>query len=79
MRRTTAKLFAIFGRANFVANVIWEKADSPRMDAQFFSTRHDHILVFVKNKGTFVVNKLMGNEDGLAAHYDKFDENGRPY
>ena len=69
----------IFGRANFVANVIWEKADSPRMDAQFFSTRHDHILVFAKNKGTFIVNKLVGNEDGLAAHYDRIDENGRPY
>lgn len=69
----------IFGRANFVANVIWEKADSPRMDAQFFSTRHDHILVFAKNKGTFVVNKLEGNENGLAAHYDKVDENGRAY
>ncbi len=69
----------IFGRANFVANVIWEKADSPRMDAQFFSTRHDHILVFAKNKGTFIVNKQVGNEDGLAAHYDKVDEKGRPY
>jgi adenine-specific DNA-methyltransferase len=35
----------IFGRQNFLGNVIWEKADSPRMDAEFFSTRHDHLLV----------------------------------
>lgn len=26
----------IFGRNNFVGTVIWEKADSPRMDVQFF-------------------------------------------
>ena len=39
----------VFGRANFVGNVIWEKSDSPRMDAQFFSVRHDHLLVFAKN------------------------------
>src|SRR5690606_25451252 len=30
----------IFGRQNFLANVIWEKSDSPRMDATNFSNRH---------------------------------------
>jgi len=34
----------VFGRANFIANVIWEKSDSPRMDAEFFSSRHDQIF-----------------------------------
>lgn len=38
----------IFGRGNFVANVIWEKADSPRNSARLFSTDHDHILVYSK-------------------------------
>lgn len=69
----------IFGRANFIANVIWEKADSPRMDAHFFSTRHDHILVFAKDATAFSVNKLNGNADGPAEHYDKVDEAGHPY
>lgn len=36
----------IFGRDRFVANVIWEKADSPRNSARQFSTDHDHLLVF---------------------------------
>ena len=26
----------VFGRSNFVADVIWEKSDSPRMDARYF-------------------------------------------
>ncbi len=39
----------VFGRINFVANVIWEKADSPRNSARQFSTDHDHVLVFSKN------------------------------
>ena len=39
----------IFGRANFVTNVVWEKADSPRNSARQFSTDHDHILVYSKN------------------------------
>ncbi len=69
----------IFGRKNFVVNIIWEKADSPRMDAQFFSTRHDHILVFAKDKTKFVINKISVSEQGLAEHYNKVDETGRPY
>ena len=36
----------VFGRANFVANVVWEKADSPRNSARQFSSDHDHLLVY---------------------------------
>jgi len=38
----------IFGPANFVATIIWEKVYSPRMDAAGFSTSHDYILCYVK-------------------------------
>jgi adenine-specific DNA-methyltransferase len=38
----------IFGRQCFVANLIWEKADSPRNSARQFSSDHDHIFVFSK-------------------------------
>ena len=54
-------------------------SDLPRMDAQFFSTRHDHILVFAKDKTKFVINKISVSEQGLAEHYNKVDETGRPY
>ncbi len=69
----------IFGRGNFLANVIWEKADSPRVDAEFFSARHDHILVFAKNKTACKINKMLANEEGPARHYDKVHDMGRPY
>ncbi|WP_017730736.1 site-specific DNA-methyltransferase [Nafulsella turpanensis] len=39
----------VFGAGNFVTNVIWEKADSPRNSARQFSTDHDYIVVFSKN------------------------------
>ena len=38
----------IFGRTNFVANCVWQKVYSERMDARGFSTSHDHILVYRK-------------------------------
>src|SRR5690625_1752410 len=34
----------LFGRFNFVANVIWEKKASPQNDARWLSDSHDHIL-----------------------------------
>lgn len=36
----------LFGEENFVATVIWEKADSPRNTARQFSVDHDFILVY---------------------------------
>jgi adenine-specific DNA-methyltransferase len=67
----------IFGRSNFLADVTWEKADSPRMDARYFSSRHDHLLVFAKNIERLALNRL--TEDGVPEHYNKKDESGRVY
>jgi adenine-specific DNA-methyltransferase len=48
----------IFGRRNFVNNVIWEKKYSPQNDAKWLSDSHDHILVYAKNKGDWCPNLL---------------------
>ena len=69
----------VFGRGNFVANVVWEKSDSPRMDAHFFSSRHDHLLVFAKNMDIFVLGKIPSVDGEIAQHYNKIDENERRY
>ena len=39
----------IFGRVNFVANCLWQKVYSERMDARGFSVSHDHVLVYQKS------------------------------
>ena len=67
----------IFGRKNFVGSIIWEKADSPKMDPKFFSTRHDTILVYAKD-----IEKLRLNRekyDEIPEHYNKIDSKGRRY
>jgi len=38
----------IFGAQNFIAQVIWQKVYSPRMDAKGFSADHDYIVVYGK-------------------------------
>lgn len=40
----------VFGRRNFVSNVVWQKKYAPQNDAKWLSDSHDHILVYAKNK-----------------------------
>lgn len=47
----------VFGAANFVAEVVWQKADSPRSSSEGFSVDHDIILVYRKSE-TFSFNRL---------------------
>ena len=67
----------IFGRQNFVGSIIWEKADSPKMDPKYFSTRHDTILVYAKNISDLKINREIPDE--IPEHYNKVDVNGRRY
>lgn len=53
----------IFGRRNFVANVIWEKKFSPQNDAKWLSDSHDHILLYAKNKDIWHPNLLPRTAD----------------
>ncbi len=66
----------VFGRKNFIANVVWEKSDSPKMDSQFFSSRHDHLLVIAKNIEVVQLSRLAVETQG---HYNKIASDGRRY
>jgi adenine-specific DNA-methyltransferase len=48
----------IFGRHNFISNVIWEKKYTVANDAKWLSDNHDHILVYAKNKELWQPNRL---------------------
>ena len=39
----------VFGRANFVANAIWQKNFAPKSSARHLSSSHDHVLIFAKD------------------------------
>jgi len=48
----------IFGRENFITNLIWEKKYTRANDAKYFSDNHDHILVYAKEKEIWSPIKL---------------------
>lgn len=52
----------VFGRSNFIANVIWQKRFSPNSTAQYISDSHDHVLVFSKAKFSWKRNLLERDE-----------------
>ena len=52
----------IFGRGNFVANVVWRKNYAPKNAARYFSVDHDHIFVFAKNAETWIPNPMPRTE-----------------
>jgi len=66
----------IFGRSNFVANVVWQKTLTRRNDARALSNAHDHILVFAKSLDKFAVNKL-DSSDKQRATYQNRDNDPR--
>ncbi len=53
----------IFGRNNFVANVVWQKKYTRANDARWFSDNHDHILVYAKDKKNWRPNPLPRTEE----------------
>jgi adenine-specific DNA-methyltransferase len=58
----------IFGRANFVANIVWQKRTS-RENRAAIGSAHDHLLLYAKSgalKWKDARNTLPSNEDGFA-------------
>src|SRR3546814_10866606 len=55
--RARAVLDEVFGAENFVAEVVWQKADSPRSDAMGLSISHDSLLVY-RRSPAWVPNRL---------------------
>ena len=48
----------VFGAGNFIAQLIWERAFSPKNDAKYVSNSHDYILMVAKNACSFKIGRL---------------------
>lgn len=58
----------IFGRQNFVSNVIWQKKFAPQANATGLSDSHDHILVFARDKTRWRPNLLPRGSEATARY-----------
>jgi len=69
----------IFGRENFVANVVWQKKFSPQANAVWMSDSHDHVLVFAKNKAVWRPNLLERTKDADARYSNPDNDSRGPW
>ena len=48
----------VFGEGNFIAQLVWERAFSPKNDAKFVSNSHDYVLMIAKESCNFKIGRL---------------------
>lgn len=66
----------VFGESNFIAQLVWERAFSPKNDARFISNSHDYILMFAKSIDCFTIGRLPRTE-AANARYSNPDNDPR--
>ena len=66
----------VFGRKNFIANIVWQKKYAVKSDSEFLSESHDHILIYAKSKIKINLNRLP-RTDAQDARYKNQDNDPR--
>src|SRR6266568_846134 len=64
----------VFGRDNFIATVIWQKIHARNNSAQHFSSDHDYIVVFAKDKNSWVRNRINRTEASNCEFWNPDDD-----
>ena len=53
----------VFGRANYISTVVWQKKYAVKSDSEFFSESHDYVLVVAKDRKKFQLGRFRRTED----------------
>ena len=53
----------VFGEANFVSTVVWQKIHSIKNDAKYFSENHEYAVIYAKNINDVHINLLPRTEE----------------
>ena len=71
----------IFGRNNFIGDIIWKKRKGGGNDSQFIALDHDYILTYTKNSSPDIHSKKwrISQTDEYLKRYKEIDENGNRY
>jgi adenine-specific DNA-methyltransferase len=64
----------VFGRGNFVANVVWQSSDNSNNDAKTISVDHNQVLIYSRSPG-WLSNKLDAEEK--RSHFKNPDNDPR--
>ena len=48
----------VFGRKNFISQIVWQKKYAVKSDSEFFSDSHEYIIVFARDRSLAAMNRL---------------------
>jgi adenine-specific DNA-methyltransferase len=57
----------VFGRENFIANVVWQKSYTSNQTAKHLSDTHDHLLIYSRRESALEVGKLQRTDEQVAS------------
>ncbi len=66
----------VFGEENYITTIVWQKKVSPANDAQWFSSDHDYVVVYARNKQMWRPERLERSES-QTAYYKNPDNDSR--
>ncbi len=69
----------VFGRANFISSVIWNKKASPQANAFGISDNHDHILIYAKDRALWKPNLLARSAEAVSRYTNPDDDPRGPW
>lgn len=55
----------VFGRKNFITNIVWQKAYTSNQTAKHISDTHDHVLLYSKSVEQLTLDKLPRTEEQI--------------
>ncbi len=58
----------VFGAANFITTILWQKIFSPKNSARHFSEDHDYVVLYAKDAGGWQPALLPRSEDAVARY-----------
>lgn len=74
-------LDSIFGRENFIGDIIWQKRKGGGNDSRYIALDHDYILVYAKDasKEQHPKQWITSQSESYLKRYKEIDENGQRY
>ncbi|HNO74229.1 MAG TPA: site-specific DNA-methyltransferase [Nitrosomonas mobilis] len=66
----------VFGRANFISTIVWQKKYAVKSDSEYFSESHDFMLVYSKSRLNFKLGRF-GRSEIQDARYKNPDNDNR--
>lgn len=78
VHRARSMMDEVFGPDCYVTTIVWQKADSPRMDAKQFSSSNDFLLVYSREPG-WQPNRFSQDQEDDDDMEDEPAQSGYPY